>query len=76
MSKGKADAVCVVSPNCSIADAAATAIGNYVQSPTDIAQAIEFGRTITGVTGLVIIIDDRIGCWGNVALEPIKPKKG
>jgi ApbE superfamily uncharacterized protein (UPF0280 family) len=76
LSKGKADAVCVVSPNCILADAAATAIGNVIQSPTDISPAIEFGRTITGVSGLVIIVGDRIGCWGKVALEPIRPKKG
>ena len=76
LSKGKSDAVCVVSPDCALADAAATAIGNVIRSPADISPAIEFGRTITGVAGLVIIIGDRIGCWGKVALEPIKPKKG
>ena len=76
MSRGRADAVCVVSPNCALADAAATAIGNHVRSPTDISQAIEFGRKIAGVTGIVIIIADRIGCWGEVALESLKPKKG
>ena len=76
LSKGKSDAVCVVSPDCALADAAATAIGNVIRSPVDISPAIEFGRTITGVTGLVIIMGDQIGCWGKVALEPIKPKKG
>ncbi len=70
-STGNSDAVCIVSPNCALADAAATAIGNCVHSAADISQAIEYGRTIDGVTGMVIIIDDRIGCWGDVALEAL-----
>ncbi len=70
------DAVCIVSPNCALADAAATAIGNCVHTAADISQAIEYGRTIDGVTGMVIIIGDRIGCWGDVTLEPLSPKKG
>jgi len=74
ISTGVADAVCVVSPSSALADAAATAVGNRVRTPVDIPQAIEYGRTIDGVTGMVIIIGDRIGCWGDVVLEPLKPK--
>ncbi len=75
-STGNSDAVCIVSPNCALADAAATAIGNCVRTADDIPKAIEYGRTIDGVTGMVIILGDRIGCWGDVTLEPLKPKKG
>jgi hypothetical protein len=71
LSLGKADAVCVVSDDCALADAAATAIGNQVKSRGRIPQAIEFGRRIQGLTGFVIIIGDKIGAWGNLELTPI-----
>jgi ApbE superfamily uncharacterized protein (UPF0280 family) len=73
---GKADAVCVVSESCSLADAAATSICNHVVSKTDIQKAIEFGKNIHGVTGLVIIIGDKIGLYGKVEILPLKVKKG
>lgn len=76
LSLGKADAVCVVSESCILADAAATSIGNHVVSKTDIQKAIEFGKNIDGVTGLVIIMGDRIGLYGKVEIVPLKAKKG
>jgi hypothetical protein len=76
LSLGAADAVCVVSPNCALADAAATAIGNRVNSAADISEAIAFGRGIGNVEGVVIIVGGRIGCWGAVELVPLKVKKG
>ncbi|MDO9565817.1 MAG: UPF0280 family protein [Candidatus Desulfaltia sp.] len=76
LSMGKADAVCVISESASLADAAATSIGNHVASKTDIQKAIEFGKNIDGVTGLVIIMGDRIGLYGKVEIVPLKAKKG
>ncbi|MFH0725280.1 MAG: UPF0280 family protein [Pseudomonadota bacterium] len=75
LSFGRADAVCVVSASCPLADAAATAIGNRVLSRSDIARGIEFGKTIRGVDGVVIILGDRIGVWGELELVPLKGKK-
>ena len=75
LSFGRADAVSVVSSSCSLADAAATAIGNRVQSRADIQKGIEFGKTIRGVDGVVIILGDRIGAWGEVKLIPLRGKK-
>ncbi len=63
---GKADAVCIVSDSCSLADAAATSVGNRVKSKKDIGKAIEFGKNIEGVTGIVIIIGDAAGFWGDI----------
>ncbi|MEA3428969.1 MAG: UPF0280 family protein, partial [Thermodesulfobacteriota bacterium] len=60
----------------SLADAAATSIGNHVISKTDIQKAIEFGENIDGVKGLVIIMGDRIGLYGKVEIVPLKAKKG
>ena len=73
---GKADAVSVQARSCSLADAAATSIGNRVGSKKNIQEAIGFGRSITGVTGLVVIIGDEMGAWGGLEIVPLRPKKG
>jgi ApbE superfamily uncharacterized protein (UPF0280 family) len=75
-SLGKADAVCVVSKSCSLADAAATSIGNHVIHKTDVQNAINFGKTIAGVQGIVLIINDKIGMWGDIKIVALKGKKG
>ncbi len=68
VSLGHADAAVVVSPSATLADAAATAVGNAVQTVEDIAPALELGRRIEGVTGLVVIKGDKMGVWGKVTL--------
>ncbi len=72
MSLGKADAVCVVSKSCFLADAAATSIGNRVHSKKDIPDAVEYGKNINDIKGIVIIKGDKIGMWGDIELVPIK----
>ncbi len=68
LSYGKADAVVVVSASAALADAAATAIGNRVEKPGDIDAAIDFGNSINGIKGIVIIIGESLGVWGDVKL--------
>jgi ApbE superfamily uncharacterized protein (UPF0280 family) len=68
LSYGKADAALVVARSATLADAAATAICNQVKTPDDISNAIEFGLKITGLKGIVIIIGNAIGVWGDVKL--------
>jgi ApbE superfamily uncharacterized protein (UPF0280 family) len=68
LSYGSADAVVVLSPSATLADAAATAIGNRVSIAGDVSDAIEFGKIISGLTGLIIIKDENIGVWGEVNL--------
>jgi hypothetical protein len=68
LSFGKADAVVVVAASAALADAAATAIGNRVSQPDDINGAIEFGRSIGGLKGIVIIMGSNIGAWGDLKL--------
>lgn len=72
LSFGLADAVCVRSRSASLADAAATAIGNMVKTAADIAAAIEAARGIAGLAGLVIIKDDQIGAWGDMELVALE----
>lgn len=84
LSLGKADAVCVVADSCSLADAAATAIGNLVDSPADIENAIGAGRKMNDLTGVVVIANDKVGMWGDLEIVSLKdtnrslqaPKKG
>jgi hypothetical protein len=76
LSLGKADAVCVVSPSCPLADAAATSIGNRVKTKKDVRKAIDYGKTIEGVEGVIVIVGDEIGVWGDIEIIPLKGKKG
>lgn len=75
LSFGTADAVCVVSGSCALADAIATSIGNQVHCNVDIQKAIEFGKAIEGVEGIVVIRKDHMGMWGDIQLVPLKRKK-
>jgi len=68
LSYGKADAVVVLSQSATLADAAATAIGNLIVQPSDIPKGIEFAQGIEGLKGLLIIIDDKVGLWGEVKI--------
>jgi ApbE superfamily uncharacterized protein (UPF0280 family) len=65
---GKADAVCVISSSAALADAGATALGNRVQGKRDIERVLEEGQKISGVEGLVIIVGDALGAWGEYEL--------
>ncbi len=75
LSLGRADAVCVVSADGSLADAAATAIGNRVDRAADIEAAIAFGRTMERIEGIVVVAGDKIGAWGELKLVPLPGKK-
>jgi len=75
LSMGKADAVCIISASCPLADAAATAVGNHVQTAGDIQKAIDIGKNIKGVDGVVVIIRDKIGMWGDLEIVPLGEKR-
>ena len=68
LSFGRSDAVCVISDSGALADASATAIGNRVTTVDDIQQAIDWGKRIKGVKGIVIIKDDKAGFWGDLEI--------
>ncbi|MFH1407203.1 MAG: UPF0280 family protein [Candidatus Omnitrophota bacterium] len=68
LSFGKADAAIILSKSAALADAAATAVCNKVKIVSDIKPAIEFAKSISGVEGVVIILGDKIGVWGDVKL--------
>jgi len=71
LSFGNTDAVVVISEDTLLADATATSIGNKVKRAEDIKDALEFGKAIPGILGIVIIIDDELGAWGDIELVSV-----
>jgi hypothetical protein len=72
LSFGSADAVIVLSPSAALADAAATAIGNLIREASDIPKGIEFARGVAGIKGVVIIVEDKMGVWGEIKISPVE----
>ena len=68
MSFGKSDAVTILSKSTYLADAAATAVANRLKSTDDLEETIEYAQSIKGVTGVVAVIGNKIGAWGQVEL--------
>ena len=71
LSLGCADAVVALSSSTSLADAAATAIGNIVKNAADIPRAIDKAENIPGLRGVIIIIGEQMGMWGRVKIVPL-----
>lgn len=71
LSYGNTDAVVIISKDTLLADAVATAVGNVVKTVNDINSGIEFGSSIKGIEGILIIIKDKLGVWGNIELAEI-----
>lgn len=71
LSTGRADAACVLGASCALADAAATALGNRVKDAGDITRAIQWGRTIPGVLGMLVVVGEKMGAWGELEIVPI-----
>lgn len=70
LSFGKADTACVIGDSSLFGDGLATYIGNIVKNKHDVPFAIEKGKTYPGVSGILIIVGDYLGVWGD--LEIIK----
>lgn len=68
LSLGGADAAVVISSSTSLADAAATALGNMVKSPDDFQAALDYIRDIDSISGALLIYGDKIAAWGEVEL--------
>ncbi len=68
-SRGIADAALAISASTPLADAAATALGNMVKAPTDLEKALAFARGVDGITGALLICEDKIAAWGEIELQ-------
>jgi len=71
LSFGKADLVTILSSSTALADAMATSVCNRVKSKSDVEEAIAFCQTIPAVKGVLIIIDDYLGAWGDIKITRI-----
>jgi ApbE superfamily uncharacterized protein (UPF0280 family) len=68
LSFGAADSVVVISKNAFLADAVATATGNLIETARDFPRAIAFARSIKGVLGVVLMLQNNLASWGDVEL--------
>jgi ApbE superfamily uncharacterized protein (UPF0280 family) len=68
LSFGRADAVVIVSKDTFLSDAVATATGNVVKDESHIEKGIEFASSIDGVDGVLIIVGESLGAWGDIKL--------
>jgi hypothetical protein len=68
LSFGKADAVTIVSPSTALADSVATAVGNRVKKADDILFTLKVAESLPGIKGVVIIVGEKMGVWGNIEL--------
>ena len=71
LSFGRADAACVLAHSASLADAAATALGNLVPDAGAIGAALAWAASIPEILGAVVVVGDKLGAWGRVELVPL-----
>lgn len=69
LSFGNADAVVTIASSATLADAAATAICNTVKTADDVEPAIELERKRGLLRGLLIVIGQKMGAWGELELS-------
>ena len=73
LSFGNADAVVVVAASTSLADAAATRIGNEVtKKPDALKRALDKSMDIDEIEGVLIVQGERLGAWGAIELQRLK----
>ena len=69
-SYGRADAVTVIAKSPTLADAAATSIGNVVKDVTRIGDGLKLAKRIRGLKGVLIIKGEQMGVMGKVKILP------
>ncbi|MBU1038345.1 MAG: UPF0280 family protein [Candidatus Omnitrophica bacterium] len=68
LSFGKSDAVVIISKEAALSDAVATATGNILKAPGDIEKGIDFAKSIEGIMGVLVLMKDKMGSWGDIKL--------
>jgi ApbE superfamily uncharacterized protein (UPF0280 family) len=69
LSFGNADSVVILAKDAALADAVATATCNLVKSKKDLKKGINFARSILGVFGAAIILDNNLATWGKIVIK-------
>jgi len=65
---GKADAVCVIARDTAVADAAATALCNRIESEADLDAVVEAAAADGEILGILAVMGERLGVWGCVEI--------
>jgi len=65
-SYGYADAAIVISENIPLADAAATALCNRIQSPADLDRCFKCFDHLSEIQGAMIILGEKVALWGRL----------
>jgi len=68
LSLGQADSVTVLARSTALADAAATRLGNEICRQGDIDLALAHAREISGLIGVVVVMGEGLGAWGEIEL--------
>lgn len=71
LSFGKADAVMTIASDPALADAAATAGANLVQTSSALPGTIDYLQGIPGIKGALVIKEQKIAIWGEIEIAPI-----
>jgi len=71
LSLGIADAVCVIAQSASVADAAATFLGNRIYAKDVLKREIEALREFEAVKGGIVIAGKTMATWGEIELTMI-----
>ncbi|MDI6901365.1 MAG: UPF0280 family protein [Anaerosomatales bacterium] len=69
---GRADTVTVIARDGALADAVATALANRVRDAGDVSAILRHAEGIEGVSGVVVILGDHLGAWGDVRLTRVE----
>jgi len=65
---GIADAATIMARHAILADCVATQAGNLVKGPEDFKKAVDYARSIDGVSGALVIVGDKLATWGGIEL--------
>jgi len=68
LSLGVADAVCVAARSASVADAAATSLGNRIKNKHGLKREIEAFREFEAIIGGIVITGKTMATWGDIEL--------
>lgn len=72
LSFGRADAAIVLAPSAALADAAATALGNRIQTADDIERALAFIKHLPCLLGAAVVVGENLGAWGEIELVRVE----
>lgn len=72
LSFGRADAAIILAHSAALADAAATALGNRLQTADDIERALAFVKHLPDLLGAAAVVGENLGAWGEIELVRVE----